>query len=187
MLSIEDDKSPLALWDKDHQTYKIFLLSRLPCIFNVLKKLIKFVFRPGIISLMVRSKESCRLSVLPYSFLLKPVALEFECPAVFGDGPDNVIRNALWDVRPDLKSYFHIGIHKGREVLHHFLGDLPGIPAKPRRIEFNRTIEPDRETLFFFSRRRCSACVSTGCTTVADSPRSCCRLSSILSLRTPSD
>lgn len=59
--------------------------------------------------------------------LFKPLVGELQCPAVLGDGPNHVIRRAVWNLSLNLQGHFHIGAHQADKVRDHFIGDSPSI------------------------------------------------------------
>ena len=58
------------------------------------------------------------------SVVLKPVTGELQVPTVLGDGPDDVIRGAVWEPGFDLQGDRAICTDLSRQVRDHLFGDV---------------------------------------------------------------
>ena len=74
--------------------------------------------------------------------LLEPLTHELQCPRILGDGPDDLLRRAIWHMCLNLQRYLHVCIDKTREMRDDLLADPSGIPADAGRVEPDRPMEP---------------------------------------------
>src|ERR1039458_2244216 len=86
-------------------------------------------------------------SVLPatrrpsVSFLLEPMAREFQCPAVLCDCTDHIVGCAGWNISLDLQRNRNLSTNLPGQMCDHLVGDPARVAADARGIELHGAVK----------------------------------------------
>ncbi len=81
----------------------------------------------------------------PVLALLEAAWPEFQRPAVFAHGPDDVVRGTVWQLCFDLDGHPHPGVWEASQVLDDLVGHVGRVTDQPHRIGRHAAVESPQD------------------------------------------